>query len=297
MSAVRRMVAAAAVLVSVAVLAAPDEPAFGTPPATTGATALVRGGHFSPDTPGVDVYLTAYAGGRSSMWLSDVGYGDVSPYRRLAPGLYVVSMRAHGAAPSTPPAISWTLDAKAGAAYTVGAVGMNAHLRGIVLRDRLAPPSAGTGLVRVIQAASRAPDAELVAGRNTLVARQAAFATTTAYAAVPAGTWTVTARAVPALQPETSSRVSVAADGIYSLVVLDARGSGIALRVVRDAAGSAVSPQGSVDAGGGGTARPLGGAGSQIPLGAVWAAVLGALTLLIAAFALQQRRPGAHRAT
>ena len=60
--------------------------------------AMIRGGHFSPNTPGVDVYLTSFAGKKTTLWLSGVGYGDVSAYQRFAPGLYSVSMRPHGAA-------------------------------------------------------------------------------------------------------------------------------------------------------------------------------------------------------
>ena len=222
-------------------------------------TALVRGAHFSPNTPGVDVYLTAYSGGHSVFWLSNVGYGDVSPYRRLKPGPYIVSMRAHGAKASSPAALSWTLNARAGGAYTVAAVGENAKLRGIVLPDRLDPPKANTGLVRVIQAASRAPHATLVAGTDT-VAADTAFASYTKYASVPSGTWTVQAKSVPTASPSTQSRVAIKSSGVYSLIVLDAKQSGIVLRVIRDAAGSTLAPRGAIDAGGGGT-----GHGASVP--------------------------------
>lgn len=224
-------------------------------------SAVVRGAHFSPDTPGVDVYLTAYSGGRSTIWLSNVGYGDVSGYRRLDPGVYVVSMRKHGAPRSSPAALSWTLDAKAGAAYTVAAVGENAKLRGIVLRDRLDAPRSGTGLLRVIQAASRAPVATLVAGSRTVAAR-ADFASTTGYSAVPAGTWTVRASSTDSHSVSASSRVAIKPSGVYTLVLLDSKGSGIQLRVLHDASGAGVSPSGAVDAGGGGTASGLTGTGA-----------------------------------
>jgi hypothetical protein len=36
----------------------------------------------------VDVYLTSFAGGSTKLALSDVGYGAVSDYSRLAPGQY-----------------------------------------------------------------------------------------------------------------------------------------------------------------------------------------------------------------
>lgn len=273
-------VAAVAVL-GVAPLAAPADAA----PAAS--YAVVRGAHFSPDTPGVDVYLTAFSGGRSTLFLSDVGYGDVSAYRHLKPGPYVISMRKHGASVSSPAALSWNLNAQAGAAYTVAAVGRNAQLRGIVLRDQLAPPAKGTGRVRVIQAASRAPHAQIVAGART-VADNAAFPSTTGYATVPAGTWEVKATGVPTHTPSTQSRVAITASGVYSIVVLDAKGSGIELRAVRDAAGTAVAPHGSIDAGAGGTATSFVDT-SSVPL--VW--WLAGMTLAFgatAALSLRLRR-------
>jgi hypothetical protein len=257
------------------------------------AFALVRGAHFSPDTPGVDVYLTSYSGGRNKLWLSGVGYGDVSPYRRIKPGPYVVSMRPHGAARTTPAALSWTLDAKPGAAYTAAAVGHNAKLHGIVLRDQLSAPRTGTGDLRVIQAASRLPQAKLVAGSQT-VASDARFATTSHYATVPAGTWTVRASGPTSSAPTASRSVDISPSGVYTLVVLDSKGSGVQLRVLRDASGAGTSPTGSIDAGGGGTATTrVDTAGSDDAL--LW--LIGSALLLMAAgagsLAVARRRPAA----
>lgn len=217
-------------------------------------TAIVRGAHFSPDTPGVDVYLTAFSGGTSTLWLSSVGYGDVSAYRRLTAGLYAVSMRPHGQPASVPAALTWTLDAHAGSAYTAAAVGLNAQLHGIVLRDELTPPASGSGRVRVIQAASRAAHASLTATNGPVVTADAAFATSTAYATVPAGSWPLVARsdATPALTA--TSTVTISAGSVNSVVLLDAKGAGLTLRAVTDAAGAAVAPVGAVPAGDGGTA-------------------------------------------
>ena len=234
---------------------------LGIPAATTVAVAapsetnaVIRGAHFSPDTPGVDVYLTAFSGGTSTLWLTNVGYGDVSPYGRIAPGLYAVSMRPHGAAASTPPALTWTLDAKAGAAYTAAAVGMNSQLHGIVLHDEFTAPKSGTGLVRVIQAASRAPHADLLATNGPVVAKDAAFATSTAYTTVPAGDWPITARVDGTAGVSTTSDVQITSGSVNSIVLLDAKGSGLTLRSIVDAAAAATAPIGPVQAGGGGTA-------------------------------------------
>ncbi|MCW2527536.1 MAG: cell wall protein [Pseudonocardiales bacterium] len=217
--------------------------------------AVVRGAHFSPTTPGVDVYLGPFSGGSSRIWLNSVSYGAVSPYQRLAPGLYTVSMRPAGTAPSTTPVLTWTLNAQAGKAYTVAGVGAGASVRGIVIDDDLTTPPAGQGRVRVIQAASRAPIATVTATNGPVIASNAAFASTTPYATVPAGTWSLSAQSSETASPvSTTSSVSVTAGVSTSLLILDAKTSGIELRTVLDSASSGSTPIGSVPAGGGGTA-------------------------------------------
>jgi hypothetical protein len=217
---------------------------------------MLRGAHFSPDTPGVDVYLTSFSGGGSAtLWLADVGYGDVSSYESVKPGVYAVSMRAHGASPNTPAALSWTLNAVAGQAYTAAAVGMNSQLKGIVLHDDLSTPAAGHGLVRVIQAASRAPVANIAAANGPVLAQDAAFATSTEYVSVNAGTWPLRADSVSTPSITTSSSVSIAAGSVNSVVLLDGKSGGITLTAVLDAGGTGSTPTGSINAGGGGTAQ------------------------------------------
>jgi Domain of unknown function (DUF4397) len=253
------LVAAAALLGPAAVALAPSASA------TAPGFAIVRGAHFSPDTPGVDVYLTSLAGGTSTLWLSGVGYGDVSPYNRLPAGVYAVSMRPHGAAASTPAALSWTLNAQADNAYTAAAVGMNAQLHGIVLHDELNPPASGSGRVRVIQAASRAPQATIQAHNGPTVASDVPFATATAYSTVAAGTWPVTVTATGGAPLTATATVPVKSASVNSIVVLDAKGSGLDTRTITDAAGAAVAPTGAVPAGGGGTANS--GLLSWLPMG------------------------------
>jgi Domain of unknown function (DUF4397) len=222
--------------------------------ATTSGQAMLRGGHFSPNTPGVDVYLTGFGGSSATLWLANVGYGDVSGYESIKPGVYAVSMRLHGASANSPAALSWTLNAQAGHAYTAAAVGMNSQLKGIVLDDELTPPPSGHGLVRVIQAASRAPEINIVAKDGPIVAHSTAFATTTGYTSVASGTWPLQASSVTAPTVSTSASVSIGSATVSSIVVLDGKQGGITLKTVLDAAGSATIPTGSVNAGGGGTA-------------------------------------------
>ena len=249
-----RASAAGTLLVLVGALMAIPAGADAAPASTTG-DAVIRAAHFSPTTPGVDVYLGSFSGKTSKEWLSSLHYGAVSPYQLLTPGLYTVSMRAHGAASTSPPMLSWTLDAKSGQAYTVAGVGAGAAVRGVVIPDELSAPPAGQGRVRVIQAASRAPVATVKAVPGPVIARDAAFATTTAYATVAAGTWHVDAvsgNTSPAQQA--SSTVQVRAGEVESVLLLDAKTSGITVRTVLDSSGAAAAPKGPVPAGGGGMA-------------------------------------------
>ncbi|MGI8879440.1 MAG: DUF4397 domain-containing protein [Jatrophihabitans sp.] len=231
--------------------------------------AVVRAAHFSPTTPGVDVYLGPFSGGGSKLWLSGVSYGAVSPYQSLKPGLYTVAMRVHGAPSSTPPTLSWTLNAAAGQAYTVAGVGAGSSVRGLVLHDSLTAPPAGSGRIRVVQAASRAPQVTVVAARGPVIARDASFATTTSYAIVPAGRWAIKAT-VSGSSLEASATVDVTSGAISSVLVLDAKGSGITVRAVVDANRAGTVPRGPVPAGGGGTAVPaMGGTPGGLPFGLV----------------------------
>lgn len=222
--------------------------------AAPAAQALVRSAHFSPDTASVDVYLTSFGGTSSTLWVSAESYGGVSAYRSLAAGQYVVSMRPHGAPSTSAPALTWTLDARAGRAYTAAAVGQAAALKAQVLTDDLTPPPAGDGRIRVVQAASAAPVATISTNGGKVIAARLPFASTTDYTVVPAGTWDL--RAVTDGPPPltTTDAVPVPANSATTIVLLDTTAGAVTFVSVLDAAGSPTVPVGSVDAGGGGTA-------------------------------------------
>jgi hypothetical protein len=232
--------------------------AFATPAqAASGATAYLRAAHFSPETPGVDVYLTSFAGGTTKLWLANVGYGAVSPYRRLSPGVYAVAMRPHGAAASTPPVLKWTLHAEPGAAYTAAGVGTNKTLHAVVLHDDLSMPPPGQARIRVIQAADRTPSLDVRVQPTPTLASGLKFGSASGYAGVGAGTRQVVVTGTGS-SLTTHSTVSLPSGSVHSLVVLNANhGGGITTEIVTDAAGAPTMPTGAVPAGGGGTApRP-----------------------------------------
>jgi hypothetical protein len=225
---------------------------------------MVRAAHFSPTTPGVDVYLSPFSG-EGKLWLSSVKYGTVSPYFSLTPGLYTVALRLHGHAATEPPALQWTLDAVAGRAYTVAGVGAGNSVKGVVIHDDLSTPSDGTGRVRVIQAASRAPTLTVTATQgDQVVAKDVAFATTSPYSTVKSGD--LSHAATDSCQSHRHRRRRPAL-GIRSGT--DAQGSGIEMQAIVDSASAANPPKGPVSAGGGGTAAgmPLLGNDRSVPVG------------------------------
>jgi hypothetical protein len=247
MSKIGYFIAALAILLGVTVLAP-------TTASAAGSNAFVRAAHFSPDTGGVDVYLTAFTGGTSTLWLSDVGYGDVSPYLAVAAGNYAVSMRPHGASAATAPVLTWSVTLAAGSNYTAAAVGMTAQLHGIVLPDTTAMPASGRALVRVVQASSQAGHASVKVSDGTLLTADVAFGAASDYVSVAAGSPAVTADSTTQSSLTSTSQLALASGSVDTVVLLDKAGGGIVLRSVLDAAGAAAVPVGAVPAGGGGTA-------------------------------------------
>src|SRR5687767_1945831 len=74
-------------------LAAAAGAGIAAPPAAAATVGYVRLAHLSPDTPPVDVYLSAVAPGATARKFPAVGYGVVSAYMALEAGTYAVAMR------------------------------------------------------------------------------------------------------------------------------------------------------------------------------------------------------------
>ena len=245
----------------------------------------LRLAHLSPNTPAVDVYLYSFGDPSAMVVLDHVAYGDVSPYESVASGEYTVAMRTVGAAPSSKPVLSTTIDVVRGHAYTVAGMGPLAGLRLQVIDDSLAmTPNAA--LVRVIQASMHQTSVTVTAGSTTL-GSNLNFTTVTPYTSVAPGR--VTFRAVGESE-HGSGTFTLAPDTIYTLVVLDDSGH-LKLASLVDSSGSKVAPQGGTSTGFGGTAaRP--GAPLLPWLGAVGA---GMLTAAVAIIQLRRRRrPAMH---
>src|SRR6202034_1566723 len=131
------------------------------------ATGWIRLAHLSPNTPAVDVYLYSYGDSSAQILLHHVAYGTVSPYEQVPTGDYTVAMRAAGAAATSAPVLSASVDVVSGHAYTVAGLGPESGLRLQVLDDQLTTPS-GQALVRSIPGSPKQNAAWVNWGSDTL---------------------------------------------------------------------------------------------------------------------------------
>lgn len=244
----------------------------------------VRIAHLSPEAPAMDMYLYPFGQPGHPIVLKDVRYGDVSAYMALSPGQYTVAMRGFGAPASSAPALESSFMVSAGTAYTLAALGPDPGLQVEVLKDQMSPP-AGKALVRVVQASLKEHQVTVSYGPDVL-ARQLSFGRATSYNTVPSGVQTVR---FTAAGEQTAMSMKLAANAVYTIVVLDDP-SGLKVDAVMDAAGSRIMPKGGPSAGLGGAAtRPGVDSGP-------WLLILVAGALLTAAGSAGLRR-SRHAAT
>ncbi|MCS7477488.1 DUF4397 domain-containing protein [Umezawaea endophytica] len=241
----------------------------------------LRLAHLSPDTPAVDVTVTAFSRPDWSVTLKGVAYGALSDYQRIETGTYSVAMRPAGADPASKPVISATIDGADGKAYTVAGLGKFADLSLAVLNDDIGLPPAGQARMRVVNAAPLAGDLAVRRGDESVV-EHAVFGRAGDYALVPAG------RTVLKLAPQQGANaelpVDLQAGSVYSVLVLEKDGV-LSATARQDAKGAEVVPTGGIEAGLGGAQDGL--APPHLALLAVAAAAGGALVL-----AVRRRRTG-----
>jgi hypothetical protein len=184
-------------------------------------------------------------------------------------------MRTAGSAASSRPVLSADVTVQGGKAYTAAALsakGQPAQLK--ILDDQLTTP-AGKSLVRVIQASAKQDAVKFhcscAPGAAGDIVSKAPPGSVSSYAAIPAGTWTMSATGSSG---QAGLPVTLAGNTVHTEVVLDGS-SGLEIVNLTDAAGAGQPPAGGVNTGFGGTAAH--GPGSPIP----WLAVIGAGLLLI----------------
>jgi hypothetical protein len=222
------------------------------PAAAAGQVGYVRLAHLSPDTPNVDVYLSAVGGGVPKVF-PGVGYGVLSKYLTVPVGTYSVAMRPAGAPATDPPVLTTDVTVLPGHAYLVAGVGRHAGLGLRVIDDDLSPPASGKAKVRVIQASVAAPVLDLSIAGGAPIADGVAFATTTGYFQVPPGRWTLRAEGTNG-GPASTLPVHLELGNVYSLLVLDAKSGGLTAQLRIDAARRGTVPNGGVQTGAGGSA-------------------------------------------
>ncbi|MFJ6196316.1 DUF4397 domain-containing protein [Micromonospora sp. NPDC092111] len=277
----RRLTGTAGALLLGAALAATGAPPAGAAPRDIG---YVRLAHLSPDTPAVDVYLSA-PGDAAPQVFPAVGYGVVSRYLPLATGRYAVAMREAGAPVSEPPVLTTEVAVGAGEAYTVAGVGRYADLGLRVLVDDLSAPARGQAKIRVVQASVRAPVVDVAATDGPTIADAVRFATTTDYREVTPGRWRL--RLGGGSGPTTDTEVTLDGGRVYSLLVLDGKRGGLTTELREDARGGEVTPAGGVQAGAGGLAGGGLGAYPMVAGGVLAGAVVVGTTVLVR----RRRRP------
>jgi hypothetical protein len=248
-----RRTRAAAVVLLLALAGLGVAPAFALASTPAGGQpAYLRLAHLSPDTPTVDVYVDSAADPSRSFVVPGVGYGAVSDYKPMPPDSYVISMRAAGAPASSPPVISASVDAKAGAAYTVAGTGRSADLGLSVLNDKLDSPPAGKASVRVINAALSTPSADVGPVNGPAWATGVAFGTETDYRDCPLGNWDLK---VTAGDTTKTLPLSLEQNSSYTVLLVD-KGNGLEPQLKRDSTGVGTVPTGGVNTGLGGVAGP-----------------------------------------
>lgn len=252
----RAAVTAAAVVgaaLLVALLGAPAQARAAD--AVTNPSGFVRVAVLTSGPGSVDLSV-APAGGAPTGTAESASYGRVTPYSTLAPGDYVVTARATGAAP-TAAATSTPVTVAAGSARTVVLTGTPASPAATVVTDDLTQPAAGSARVRLAQGAEDGAGISVEAVGGPTLSRGLAYGAVTGYADVPQGRWTfrvTRADGTPAVAE--APVVDLAAGSLSTLVLLTAPDGLVTVRAVTDATGvdTAVVPARGVETGGGGTA-------------------------------------------
>jgi hypothetical protein len=224
----------------------------GTAIADTASTiGWVRVAHLSPNTMPVDWYVYPSGSANASQVVKDIAYGSASPYESLAPGNYIVAVRAAGTAVTSNAEASVNLVVSAGQAYTVAGLGVASVPSLRVLNDQL-DSTQGKADVRVIEASQRNPAVSVTTGGQA-VASNLQFPDASDYQTVDPG---MRALKVTAQGGTASAQLNVnfAAGSTYTVAVVDGSGINPQILALTDGTGLGVAPKGGVNTGLGGTA-------------------------------------------
>ncbi|HYN18420.1 MAG TPA: DUF4397 domain-containing protein, partial [Actinomycetes bacterium] len=234
--------------------------------------AMVRVLHLSPQVGAVDVEVDGKA------LLSAVPFKAASSYRRVPAGTHTLAVRP----PSSASPASVRASVRAGAAYTVVALGGAAGLEAFVVKDDFSAPPPGKARLRIINGAPQSPPLDIGTAGGPVLFENVAFGKVSPFVAVPAGSLSLEARMAGTSRVLFSQGASRLPAGTILTVAGTVSGSGaIEMVPIVDAAGARSLPRGGVATGAGGTAGP------RPP--APW---LAGLILLLGTAAAARRRPG-----
>ena len=201
-------------------------PSTSARPLATG-TGWISLGNLSEIPSPADVYLYSSTS-PSPQVVHDVPYGTILPYQPVRAGEYSVEVRKAGASALSSPVWSVSLTVKAGGEYSVVPLrATNQRGQLMVIDNNLTTP-AGKSYVRVIQADANQGHVTFhcscAAGAPGNITTDAAPGTVSMPAAIPAGTWTMTATGPSAM---TSLPVTLTAGTVHTEIVVSAPGGGI----------------------------------------------------------------------
>lgn len=276
-----RIAALAAAVLPACILALAAVPASAGAEAGPG-QALVRVAHFSPDASYVDVYMVSL---NRRQLFPNVFYKSVSAYWAVAAGPFTYEVRAAGAAPESEPVIQVKGNLAAGKAYTVAAVGRRDRLRGVLLRDDMAPSAPGKAKVRFLDAAYDLPSVDIAVAGRPLLGAKVAFPDPTGYRQLASGRYRVEVRRSGAEAVLVKGTVAVKPGTVTSVALVGGAGEPRELYAFSDAAGSRSAPAGGIRTGAGGTAPSSRASTAPVPL----APAVAMVAALIAAVATRRR--------
>jgi hypothetical protein len=250
----------------------------------------IRVGNLSANTSAVDVYVYSSGDSSPAFMVPGVTYGMVSAYKSVSAGDYSVKMRAAGSAATSQPVLTADVTVGGGKSYTAAALSVNGQAQLKVLNDELTSPS-GKSLVRVVQASNKQNAVKFhcscAPGAPGDIVTKASSGSVSSYAAIPTGTWTMSATGPSA---EANLPVTLADNTVHTEVVIDGS-NGLEIINLIDAAGAGQPPTGGASTGFGGTAAH--GPGSPLP----WIGVIGAGMLLALTGGIWLRRTRLRRLT
>lgn len=164
---------------------------IGGPAFAQGEEATVRVAHLSPDAPNVDVYVND----KPIRELAGIPFKAVTPYLPLSAG--TSNVKIYASEDTSEPIIEADVDLQSGAAYTIGVVGLveGESLTTQVYRDDNSLPEQGNAKLRAVHAVPDVAPVDISPQGGEPLFTDLGFPNATRYVEVPAGDYTLAAKA------------------------------------------------------------------------------------------------------